>query len=536
MRFFNTAGPCFAGQHYMLPPVERLPRAIDLIDRGLYFVVHAPRQTGKSTTLMALAKRLTDEGRYAALHFSCETGKVAGDDHVAGQRAVLRAMRQRAMDELPTSLWPPEPWPAYDDAHLLSDGLRTWAQACPRPLVLLFDEIDALRGDTLVSVLSQLRDRYVARPQGAAWSVVLCGLRDVRDYKAAGGGDPSRLGTSSPFNIKVESMRLGDFDADEVAALYRQHTEDTGQPFTDEAVARAFALTAGQPWLVNALANEITRKMDIQPPTPITAEHVEAAKERLILARATHLDSLVARLHEDRVRRILEPVLAGGYAGEISYDDDVSYVRDLGLIAASRPLRVANPMYREIIARVLSAQVEDAITPPGARFIGADGRIDMDLVLRSFAEFWRQHGEVLTGTLPYHEVAPQLVLMAYLQSIVNGTGSIDREYGIGRGRIDLCVRWPHPGPGGERRVQREAIELKVWRDRQADPLAQGTAELDDYLDGLGLDTGVLVIFDRRHDRPGARATGDEHAGRVPAEVALSRTTSPRGRPITLLRA
>jgi hypothetical protein len=228
MRFFNTAGPCDHHKHYMLPAAERLPDARRLIDAESYFVVHAPRQTGKTTTLRALARELTAEGRYAALHYSCETGEPAGDDYGAAQRAVLAAIRRNAGYSLPPELQPP-PWPTADDASLLSTALGAWAASCPRPIVLIFDEIDALRGASLLSVLRQLRDGYPSRPQQFPSSVILCGLRDVRDYKAASGGTPGRLGTSSPFNVKVESERLRDFTADEVRTLYAQHTAETGQ-------------------------------------------------------------------------------------------------------------------------------------------------------------------------------------------------------------------------------------------------------------------------------------------------------------------
>ncbi len=534
VRFFNTAGPCIDGRHYMLPPIDRLPDALELIDEGMYFVVHAPRQTGKTTTLMALAKKLTASGQYAGLYLSCESAEAVGDDYGAAQKAILDSIRREAEDELPAALRPPQPWPDVHDSSLLSNGLRAWTHACPRPLVLFFDEIDAVRGQSLIAVLRQLRSMYRKRPDNAPWSVVLCGLRDVRDYKAAGGGDIARLGSASPFNIKVESMRLGDFSADEIAALYRQHTADTGQPFTDDALAHAFALTRGQPWLVNALAREITRKMKILAPAAITAQHMDTAKERLILARATHLDSLVARLQEDRVRRIIEPVMAGNatLAGD-SYNDDVAYVRDLGLIAQARPLQVANPIYREVIARVLASMVEDVITVAPARFIAADGRIDMNLVLQAFADFWRQNGGALVGSLPYHEVAPQLVLMAWLQSIVNGTGFIDREYGIGRGRIDLCLRWPYVGPEGDPLWQREAIELKVWRDKERDPPDDGLSQLDGYLDGLGLQHGILIIFDRRVDH---RERQRHNTQTVPAAISLDEAQTPSGRAVTLLRA
>jgi hypothetical protein len=531
MRFFNVSGPCEPRFHHMLPASERLPEARPLVDQGAYFGVHAPRQTGKTTTLRTLARELTLEGKYAALHFTCEVGGAVEEDVVMAQRLILTAIRVSAITTLPAELRPPRRWPgdpAVDGPQLLGLGLLAWAQMCPRPLVLFFDEIDALRGQSLKIVLSQLRAGYHQRPDGAPWSVALCGLRDVRDYKMASGGDPGRLGSSSPFNIKDKSMRLGDFTRAEMATLYGQHTQETGQVFTDEAVERAFALTEGQPWLVNALAREIVSEMRVEPPAPITAEHVEEAKERLILARATHLDSLVARLHEDRVRRIIEPILAGGQvAGDITYNDDASYARDLGLIAMKPPLRIANPIYREVIVRVLSAVVEDQVTVPPRHFVAADGRLELRRILEGFARFWQEQGAALAGTMPYHEVAPQLVLMAFLQSIVNGTGFLDREYGLGRGRIDLQLRWPYR-EGDQRVWQREVFEIKVWRDKKADPRDEGLAQLDAYLDQHDLDHGVLVIFDRRTD---------VRAGATPGErTRFEEATTPAGRAVTVLHA
>jgi hypothetical protein len=227
---------------------------------------------------------------------------------------------------------------------------------------------------------------------------VLCGLRDVRDYKIASGGDPDRIGTASPFNIKVVSTRLTNFDEEDVRALYRQHTEDTGQPFEDAAVRRVRpdrrAALAVNP------AREVIEEMGVAPPAPITVAHVEQAKERLILARATHLDSLVSKLQEPRVRRIIEPVLAGTLAGGgPGYNDDLEYVRDLGIIAPDNPARIANPIYREVIARVLASDVEARIVADPRSFLLPDGRLDMDRLLQEFAEFWRQHADVLEDGL-----------------------------------------------------------------------------------------------------------------------------------------
>jgi len=524
VREFNTAGPCLPELHYLLPPLRRLPEAPSLVAASRYFVVHAPRQTGKTTTLRALAAELTATGEYAALHFSCEVGAAARDDYGAAQLGILRRIQRRAATALPPELRPP-PWPEAPEITLLGDALADWARACPRPLVLFFDEIDALRGQSLTSVLRQLRDGFNERPADFPASVVICGLRDLRDYRAAAGGDPDRLGSASPFNVKLKSLRLGDFTAAEVRELYAQHTADTGQEFAPGAVARAVELTGGQPWLVNALAREIVEEIAVPVSEPITVELMEQAKERLILARATHLDSLAAKLAEPRVRHIIEPVIAGTVVQLDPYDDDLQYARDLGLVAPTNPVRIANPIYHEVIVRVLSTGVEANVVVDPRSFVLPDGRLDFGLFLREFAEFWCEHGDLLAGAMVYHEVAPQVVLMGFLQRVVNGGGFVQREYGIGRGRIDVSVHWPYQTPAGKRQWQREAIELKVWRPREPDPTAKGLAQLDRYLDRLGLDHGVLVVFDRRPD-----------AADLTERTRFEQTTSPAGRAVTLLRA
>ena len=526
MRRFNIAGPCRPEHDYMIPPARRLPGVVELVDRQAYFALHAPRQSGKTTTMRTLAQQLTDEARYAALHFTCEEARVFPENIDAAEKVVMRSIVASAALLLPEPLRPPALVDAEPGSYLRAQ-LTSWAIVCPRPLVLIFDEIDAIEGSSLKSVLGQLRAGFHDRPAAFPSSVILCGMRDVRDYKAASGGDATRLGSSSPFNIKEASLRLGNFSEADVRELYAQHTDETAQAFSEEALVRAFHLSQGQPWLVNALAREIVGEMKVSLAEVITAAHVDEAKERLIRARATHLDSLLARLQEDRVRRVLEPVLAGEITLSPTFDADFDYVTDLGLVAPDLPVRIANPIYREIILRVLAAPVEGLVTASTPSYLTPDGGLDMARLLRDFAEFWREHGDVLASGLPYPEVAPQLVLMAWLHRIVNGGGLIDREVGVGRKRIDLLVRWPITDAAGKRAVQRFAIELKVWRDRdkRRDPVAQGLTQLDDYLASLDLDEGTLVVFD-------ARSTA------LPIEdrTRFEEVETPSGRKVTLLRA
>ncbi|WP_437329876.1 hypothetical protein [Sorangium sp. So ce381] len=85
----------------MIPAESRLPEAPRLVEQMACVVVHAPRQTGKTTAQRAVAERLTASGRHAAVLFSCEEGSAAGDDYGSAQRAVLRELTRAAQIALP---------------------------------------------------------------------------------------------------------------------------------------------------------------------------------------------------------------------------------------------------------------------------------------------------------------------------------------------------------------------------------------------------------------------------------------------------
>ncbi|MEG4533668.1 ATP-binding protein [Microcoleus sp. D2_18a_D3] len=514
-RWFNTAGPCQEDIHYALSPTVRLPSLERLIAQRNYFVIHAPRQVGKTTAMLALAKQLTESGQYTAVMLSVEVGAPFSQDIAGAEDAILGAWRRAISIRLPPELQPPA-WPSSEPGQQIGDVLSLWTQSSPRPLVVFIDEIDALQDQALISILRQLRDGYPNRPKAFPQSVGLIGLRDVRDYKVAAGGS-DRLNTSSPFNIKVRSITLRDFNASEVAELYAQHTQDTGQVFTPEAVALAFELTQGQPWLVNALAKEIVEELVTDESIEITPQHILEAKEILIKRQDTHLDSLAERLRENRVKAIIEPMLAGRELPESS-NDDRQYLVDLGLLKRDPAggLVIANPIYREVLPRVLAQGPQDSLPIIRPSWLNDRGELLPDALLQAFLAFWLQHGEPLLKSASYPEIAPHLVLMAFLHRVINGGGTLEREYAIGRDRMDLCLRYGDVTLG---------IELKVWRTRKVDPLSKGLEQLDGYLARLGQDSGWLVIFDRRENAL-------ELEERLNTEIHLT----PMGRTVTVIRA
>ena len=491
MRSFNTEGPVVPARHYCIPPLDRLdtPRLLGLIHDQRYFVLHAPRQTGKTSTLLALRDLLNSgsTGDYRCVYASLEMGRTVGDDVERAARLILDEVADAARslgDRLLESLWREVVATAAPDAAVKRAFAR-WAKAEERPLVLLLDEVDSFTGAPLLSLLSQLRAGYPDRPRRFPQSVVLCGLRDVRDYRAPGAA-------GSPFNIKAQSLRLGDFTEAETRALLAQHTDDSGQVFDEDARQAIWNGTGGQPWLVNALAREVCFESEAGRDRlgPITAEHVAEARERLIQGRRTHLENLAIRLGEERVRRVIEPILTGGHR-DSSTSRDIEYVRDLGLIAADPPTRIANSIYAEVIPRELTSALQERVPQESSWYVTPDGGLDVGKLMAAFQDFFREHSEHWEGRFDYAEAGPQLILQGFLQRIVNGGGRLEREYGLGRGRTDLMIAWPCGG-----RTERFAVECKVQHGSREATIREGLGQLGAYMDRLGGESGHLVIFDR----------------------------------------
>ncbi len=495
MRYFNTTGPCEAERHYMLPPQQRMPALLPFVEQQLYYVVHAARQTGKSTAMIAFARRLREQG-HAAVYASLEESQ--GLDEIEPAEAVwLSSLARRAMQQLPDVEVPP-PASVQDDATgaRLGHWLTLLAQAAaPRPVVVILDEADVVRGLPVVNLLRQLRNGFIGRGVGTfPVSVALVGMRDLRDYLAhARDGAPVNPG--SPFNIKSASITLRGFTQDEVGELYAQHSAATGQPFTPDAVARAFWWTQGQPYMVNALARIAVMELVTDTTQPVTAAHIDQSKERLIQARTTHLDSLAERLAEPRVARVVQPVILGDNPLAIPYDhDDFQYAIDLGLIVRGpQGAQPANPIYREVLARQVGLRIQESLNQPWWPWRTPDGRLDFPALIDAFLDWWRDNeGAVKAhGNKNYPEALPHLALMAFLQRVVNSGGHVTREYAAGRGAVDLVVHY-----GSDRFV----LEIKRVFTGGHTPervREEGVAQLGRYLDELGEREGWLVIFDQR---------------------------------------
>ncbi|MDR3198407.1 MAG: AAA-like domain-containing protein, partial [Planctomycetaceae bacterium] len=280
MKRFNIAGPCNTVKHYMIDAATRLQGVEQLIDEEQYFVIHAARQSGKTTYLQDLTKRLNTAGEYYALYCSLEFVQ-----NVAEAEKGIPVI----LDSLVVALQESSIPFIYNENYerdkqnrplvLLTLFLKDLVKHLDKPLVIFFDEADCLSENTLISFLRQLRNGYNNRSISPfVHSIGLVGMRNIRDFKAKIRPDSETLGSASPFNVIAESLTLKNFTKEEIIQLYHQHTAETGQLFEENAIELVWDQTQGQPWLVNAIARDvIVEILQSDYTKPVTAELVNDA-------------------------------------------------------------------------------------------------------------------------------------------------------------------------------------------------------------------------------------------------------------------
>ncbi|MDR0548043.1 MAG: AAA-like domain-containing protein [Deltaproteobacteria bacterium] len=500
---FNTAGPCVSAKHYMLPVLPRQSEVHDMINGEYYFVLHAPRQSGKTTFLKALTANINYLGQMYALYCSLEIcqGVTEVDlamTYIAGQ--INESLKDSDIENLASLALPSDCLPNLMASLKISSELKRLSVNLDKDLIVFFDEADCLTDAPLITFLRQIRLGYNNRFDSPASkfprSLALVGMRDIRDYLVQARLGLDSKGLASPFNIKKDALTLANFTREDIQTLYHQHTEASGQIFDDLAIDRVWYWSEGQPWLVNALAYEAVVKISKNNYSQtITGDIIDQAAQASILRQDTHLDSLLERLKEPRVRRVIEPVFLGlpRWPKDVM-GDDKRYALDLGLLKIENGIYTpANPIYQEVIARALSESYLDGL-PPDLANRWMDGKtLNMTGLLKGFQEYWRENSEFLESPIDYNESIALMTLYAYLQRVLNGGAELHREHALQRMRVDLFARYNGVSYPVELKIKGldKFIDLKM-RDSKK--------QLRSYIDKCGAKEGWLVIFDKDTDK------------------------------------
>ena len=284
---------------------------------------------------------------------------------------------------------------------------------------------------------------------------------------------------------------------------------------------------------MNALAYEtcFESKAKRDRTRAVTADDIAEAREQLIVRRVTHLDQLADKLREDRVRRVVEPMLSGVDERRAT-SRDVEYVRDPRPDCPDKPVRIANPIYAEVVPRELGWILQEELDLSTTWYVDADDSLNLDRLMEAFQDFFRRHSEHWKNRFMYEEAWPQILLQAYLHRVVNGGGRIEREYGLGRGRVDLLIVWPQ----GER-MREYVVECKVVRmgDGLESTVRDGVEQTAGYMARCDAEAGHLVVIDQREGRSWeekvfhpATAVEGQRAGGSLGDVTRPPSTAPSG--------
>jgi hypothetical protein len=504
-----------------------------MIERSSYFVIHSPRQSGKTTLLDALTEKINRDGKYYALQISLFGANVSEDINFIFDVIAESIAKECKSSNLPAiASLADEIDRNREDIYVfrIRDMLRNMCNALEKELIIFFDEADTIPGSAIIPFLSQIRDGYLNRlkpNKKFPKSMVLVGMIDIADYKTKVRADGYSAGTSSPFNVRRESLSLPDFSKKQIYELYGQHTAASRQSFTDGAIDRAWYWTEGQPWLVNALANLIIDlKLNYDYSRTIDGDMIDDMANDLILQNQTHFHSLAERLKEPRVLRIMDAVVSGAdrfHKGVLP--DDVRYCTELGLLkpdkGGSGSLRPSNPIYQEVIVRILSSGILMKTVPADISSKWTDGiSLDMSGLLQEFQKHWVENGELMAsdsrilvsanhanidfgildndaGSDPLSaadrnvnlasllsESFCVLVLFSFLQRVLNGGALIQREFALGRKFADIVATY---------KGKRYPIEVKI---KGALSRRQSLDQLQGYIDRCNATEGWLVVFDR----------------------------------------
>jgi len=458
-----------------------------MIDRGRYFSMFAARQSGKTTFLESTRRQLHLDKTYIVILLSFQKYKNVEkeifyslvQDDIYTQ--LSRRLKEIGCDKLDSVS-------GFLEKHRIKDHISFTVLfeelnriLLFKKIVILIDEFDGIPQNELENFLSSLRDlylKYKSEKQKALYSVGLIGIRNIAKLVVGG---------VSPFNI-ADHVKLPPFSLQNVRDLYAQYTEETNQPFTEEAVKKIYEETAGQPWLVNRLGTILT--VDVKPGTidPIDTTDVEKAIRILLFERNDHFDNLL-----EKVKLYKETFVEIVFDG-VEYDPNDanhSWLEQYGLIKnRDEHAVVSNNIYKNRFLKTFFKEVSASVDPQVRKYILPGDRLNIEKILSDFSRYIGQIGAkaFYQKENPYERTG-QFLLTAWLyQFVKDGEGELRYEVPSGLGRMDILLVY---------KGTRYIIETKVKRFESLETLLkEGVEQVSgSYLQPENVEEGYLVIFD-----------------------------------------
>ena len=502
MRSFETRGPVYPEDNYVVARTDELSDFVNRLEKGRYVVLFAPRQTGKTTFFRrALETLATDVCFPIQLDFQASNTLEPAEFYEGVYEDIREAIEKGFQSH---DLPPSEALAQFLDNTQITNqrSLRRFFRqfsnflerhANRQKVVLIIDEFDGIPRTVVSDFLYSLRHIYLSGRTRCPHSVGIVGVKSITQLNY----DRS----ISPFNIQDE-FKLPNFTLEQVQELLAQYTAEVGQPFAPNVIEAIHKQTAGQPVLVNQFAQILTEEMNIPKSEPITMEHFSKAHVQLLRGRSTNVEHLVTNIRRDRrFEALLMKIAAYDEGVDFNLDSDIiSELAAYGVIAegADGMCKIVNPIYQYRIMRAFKPIVnglEQEYLPEDNRsgfqeYLTPDGQIQMAALLDNFRDFIARVGfKILQVPETPQEYVGQHLLFAYLEQFVQIVGgTLYLEVQTGRGRMDLLIRHNH---------QKYIVETKIWGGEGR--YQAGKAQLAAYVKLERAIEGYYVVFDHRKD-------------------------------------
>jgi len=473
-----------------------------MIDRGRYFSMFAPRQSGKTTFLEEVCSQLHKSPTYVAVFLCFQDFKNLDKSEFYSSierelyKQLLTRLKEIRCEKIETidRFLKEHHLTNHISFKLLFEELNRFIES--KKIVIFIDEFDGIPLSELENFLTTIRQLYIKYKkveQKALYSIGLIGIRNITKLIVGG---------VSPFNI-ADQVDMPPFSLKNVNDLYSQYTRETNQPFTREAVKKVYEETGGQPWLVNRLGTILT--VDVKPETtaPIDEKDVERAIQLLLQERNVHFDNLYEKAvlyKETFVEIVFDHV-------EYNPDDqDQTWLEQYGLVKQKESKAVvANNIYKARYLKTFFKEVKAYRDITLQEYQLPGNRLDMERILLDFDQYIAQIGvnafyqkwafpvpegdEEINETKPYEKTG-QFLLTAWLYQFVRGgAGELRYEVLSGLGRMDVLLTY---------KGRKYIIETKINRRKLARTLKDGITQVSTkYLASESAHEGYLIIFDTK---------------------------------------
>ena len=499
MRRFETQGRVYPEHNYFVPRTSEVKDFITRAKAGRYIVLFAPRQTGKTTFFrLALDELAHNDATYFPLYLNFEAYEDCNPSDFYGgltediPEKIVEVFQTRG-EALPETLT------HFLENVQLTDHLSTrrfFRELArflkDRRVVLIIDEFDAIPREALKGFLRWLRDTYLSGKTRCPHSVCLVGVKNITqlDYDRS----------ISPFNIQ-EEFHLPNFTLEQVTELLSQYTEEVGQAFASEVITSLHKQTAGQPFLVNRIAQILTEELSIPKTETITLSHFATAHALLLEEDNTNLTHLITNIRRDRrFENFLMEILNSDEGVRFNLRNPlINELATYGVITkgADNLCEIVNPIYLYCIIQAFKPAVnglERAYFPEGQltgfrAYLTSTGDVAMEALLDNFRDFIARAGyKILEVPETPQEYVGQHLLFSYLELFVGIVGGgLFLEVQTGRGKIDLLISHNH---------QKYIVETKIWRGLVH--YEAGKKQLAAYVNLAGAVGGYYIVFDHRH--------------------------------------